>query len=118
MGIRQNENGVRSQAYKNCFTYRSNVSCQEFRPIFYFTESTKKVWEEMENIEHSKCYSEYKMTRTGCAGCPFGSGFEAELNTLKKYEPNLYVAVNNIFGDSYKYTRMYREFKNVKKRTD
>lgn len=118
MGIRQNENGVRSQAYKNCFTYRSNVFCQEFRPIFYFTESTKKVWEEMENIEHSKCYSEYKMTRTGCAGCPFGSGFEAELNTLKMYEPNLYVAVNNIFGDSYKYTRLYRRFKDAKKRTD
>ena len=75
-------------------------------------------WEEMENIEHSKCYSEYKMTRTGCAGCPFGSGFEAELDTLKKYEPNLYVAVNNIFGDSYKYTRLYREFKNAKKRTN
>ena len=29
---------------------------------------------------------------------------------MKKYEPKLYKAVNNIFKDSYEYTRKYREF--------
>lgn len=51
------------------------------------------------------------MTRTGCAGCPFGSKFEEELEIIEKYEPKLHKAINNIFKDSYEYTRQYREFK-------
>ena len=51
------------------------------------------------------------MDRTGCAGCPFGRDFEKELEIIKKYEPQLYKAVTNIFGDSYEYTRKYRKFK-------
>ena len=62
------------------------------------------------NIIHSKCYTEYGLTRTGCAGCPFGHNFEYELDVLQKYEPKLYKACNNIFGESYEYTRKYREF--------
>lgn len=58
----------------------------------------------------SKCYTEYGLKRTGCAGCPFGRDFEYELEVIQKYEPKLYKAVNNIFGDSYEYTRKYREF--------
>lgn len=45
-----------------------------------------------------------------CAGCPFGRDFEKELKIIKKYEPKLFVAVNNIFGDSYEYTRKYKNF--------
>ena len=61
-------------------------------------------------ITHSKCYTEYGLKRTGCAGCPFGRDFEQELDVIANYEPKLYKAVNNIFGDSYEYTRKYREF--------
>ena len=50
------------------------------------------------------------MTRTGCAGCPFGRDFEFELEIMGKYEPKLFRAVNIIFGSSYEYTRKYREF--------
>lgn len=53
--------------------------------------------------------------RTGCAGCPFGKRFEYELEVMKKYEPMLYRAVVNIFGNSYDYTRKYYEFKNKKR---
>ena len=35
---------------------------------------------------------------------------------VKKYEPKLFKAVNNIFADSYEYTRKYREF--YKKKND
>ena len=35
---------------------------------------------------------------------------EEELDILREYEPNLYKAVNVIFGDSYEYTRKYREY--------
>lgn len=33
-----------------------------------------------------------------------------ELEAAKKYEPSLYIVANAIFGKSYEYTRMYREF--------
>ena len=61
-------------------------------------------------MQNSRCYTEYGLKRTGCAGCPFGKDFEFELEVIQKYEPKLYKAVNNIFGDSYEYTRKYREF--------
>lgn len=56
------------------------------------------------------CYTEYGLTRTGCAGCPFGRDFEQELSVIEQYEPKLFKAVNNIFGDSYEYTRKYKAF--------
>ena len=37
--------------------------------------------------------------------------FDDELKTLEQHEPNLYKAVNNIFHDSYEYTRQYRAFR-------
>lgn len=55
------------------------------------------------------------MTRTGCAGCPFGSGFEDELELIINNEPKLYKAVAKIFHNSYEYTRRYREYKNSHK---
>ena len=63
------------------------------------------------DIVHSKCYTEYGLDRTGCAGCPFGKNFEFELEVIEKFEPKLFKAANKIFGDSYKYTRKYREFR-------
>lgn len=50
------------------------------------------------------------MKRGGCACCPFGRDFEQELEAAKKYEPKLYKAANLIFGDSYDYTRKYKDF--------
>lgn len=71
---------------------------------------TKKIYEQHYNIIHSRCYEEYGLKRTGCAGCPFGQNFEDELLAMKKYEPGLYKAVNHIFKDTYEYTRKYKEF--------
>jgi len=65
-------------------------------------------------VQTSDCYTKYGMQRTGCAGCPFGSRFEEELEIIKIHEPKLCVAANNIFGQSYEYTRAYREFKKTK----
>lgn len=108
-GVRKAEGGVRSSAYKNCFTADVD-GVDEYRPIFWYKNDDKRDYEETFNVTHSKCYTEYGLTRTGCAGCPFGRDFEKELEIIEKYEPKLYKAVNNIFGDSYAYTRAYREF--------
>ena len=114
VGIRKLENGIRSQQYKNCFTPGNNLD--NYRPIFWFSENDKKIYEECFDVTHSDCYSVWGMTRTGCAGCPFGSSFEIELELIENNEPKLFVAVNNIFSRSYDYTRRYREYKKSKKK--
>ena len=111
-GVRKAEGGARASAYKNCFTDNSanDNKIDEYRPIFWYKDESKKVYEEFFNVTHSKCYSEYGLKRTGCCGCAYSRDFEYELEVLKEHEPNLYKAVNNIFGKSYEYTRKYREF--------
>lgn len=113
MGVRKAEGGTRASAYKSCFDEHS--VCDNFRPIFWYLNDTKSVYDNYYNVVHSNCYTEYKLKRTGCAGCPFGREFQFELDILEKYEPNLYKGVNNIFKDSYEYTRKYKEFVKEKK---
>lgn len=109
IGVRKAEKGNRATAYKSCFDENGD-GYDNYRPLFWYTNSDKDDYESHYGIKHSKCYTEYGLERTGCAGCPFGRDFEKELEIIQKYEPKLFVAVNNIFGDSYEYTRKYREF--------
>lgn len=122
IGIRKAEGGARQQAYKNCFTADVDGT-DEYRPIFWLTKADKEEYNEYFNIKNSRCYSVYGLDRTGCACCPYGKNFEKELEAAKKYEPNLYKAACNIFGNSYEYTRKYYEFRRAeevkaKKRKD
>lgn len=109
VGIRKAEGGVRAAAYKTCFDENDSV-CDNYRPLFWYKNSDKYQYDEHYNIIHSKCYTEYGLKRTGCVGCPFGRDFEQELGIIQEYEPKLYKAVNNIFKDSYEYTRKFKEF--------
>lgn len=109
IGIRKSEGGARSTAYKNCFTEVFG-GCDQFRPIFFFKKEDKKAYEKAFQIVHSKCYTKYGLLRTGCACCPYGKDFEKELLAAQTYESNLYKAANNIFKESYEYTRKYKEF--------
>lgn len=109
LGLRKAEGGIRAASIKSCFT-RSAKGADISRPIFWFDDATKKEYTERYGVVYSDCCIVYGMTGTGCAGCPFGSNFENELIILREHESKLYVAVNNIFGDSYDYTRRYRQF--------
>ena len=112
-GIRKAEGGIRSSSYKNCFD--ENIDgCDNYRPLFWYTDSDKQEYEEYYEVIHSNCYSLYGLKRTGCAGCPFGGDFEFKLEVIEKHEPKLFKAVNFIFGDSYEYTRKYKEFYKMK----
>lgn len=111
VGVRKREGGVRSMIYKTCFSPSNGDGVDSYRPLFFFTDEDKQEYEREFGVCHSKCYTEYGLHRTGCAGCPFNSRFEEELEVIKEHEPKLYKAVCNIFGDSYAYTRMYRKFK-------
>lgn len=115
IGVRKAEGGVRATSYKTCFDENGD-GYDNYRPLFWYKNSDKEHYKTAYCIEYSKCYTEYGLKRTGCAGCPFGRDFEEELKVIEKYEPKLFKAVNNIFAGSYEYTRKYREF--YKKKND
>lgn len=108
-GVRKAEGGNRATKYKSCFSVDVK-GVDEYRPIFWFLDSDKESYDQAYDIKHSNCYSCYGLKRTGCAGCPFGRDFEGELEVIKEHEPKLYKAVNKIFGNSYEYTRKYKQF--------
>ena len=110
VGVRKAEGGVRATRYKNCFDSKDDTY-DEYRPLFFFTDKDKLEYKEHFNIKYSDCYEVWGMKRTGCAGCPYGTELFNELELIKKYEPELYKAVNNIFKDAYDYTRRYYEFR-------
>lgn len=114
-GIRKAEGGIRSAAYKTCFSECKSKGCDTFRPIFWYTDSDKRDYEDLFNVTHSRCYTEYGLKRTGCVGCPFSKHINEELAVIEQYEPNLYKAAVNLFGKSYEYTRKYREFQKMMK---
>lgn len=105
-GVRRSEGGARSTAYKSCW----DKIASEYRPIFWYDNDDKEYYVSYFGVTNSRCYSEYGLRRTGCAGCPFGRDFEKELEIIAEHEPKLLKAVNKIFKDSYKYTREYKDF--------
>lgn len=116
VGVRKAEGGLRAILYKNCFTNNDkNMEISQYRPLFWFADTDEDLYNKMFNVQHSDCYSKYGLKRTGCTGCPYGRNLEKELAIIEKYEPKLLKAVNNIFGDSYEYTKKYREFIKSKK---
>ncbi len=108
-GVRKAEGGARQTAYKSCFDDNFGET-DNYRPLFWYKETDKEEYCCHCDIEHSACYTEYGLRRTGCCGCPFGLNYEEEREIVRKYEPKLYVAINNIFKESYEYTRKYHEF--------
>lgn len=109
-GVRKHEGGARAMAYKSCFD-DIPCGCSSLRLIFWFKNANKEAYEKAFDVTHSDCYSKYGLRRTGCACCPFGKDFEAELAAAEKYEPNLYRAALHVFGKSYEYTRKYRDYR-------
>lgn len=115
IGVRKSEGGVRSTSYGGCFDRKDGIS--NYRPVFWYKNSDKIEYNEHYDIVNSICYSKYGMSRTGCAGCPYAKDFEEELKIIEEHEPKLYKAVNNVFGESYEYTRKYNKYKNNLKGT-
>ena len=118
VGVRKAEGGVRASAYKNCFSLPVSKASAEYRPLFWYTNNTKRQYEQTFGVTHSRCYTEYGMRRTGCVGCPYNREILKELSIIEQHEPRLYKAVALIFQDSYRYTRMYREFVQEHKRRE
>jgi len=110
IGVRKSEGGLRATSYHSCFDEKGGIY-DNYRPIFWYTNDDRRVYEEHYGVTHSRCYTEYGLKRTGCAGCPYaGKNLEFELEVMEKYEPELFKAVNKVFKDSYEYTRQYKQF--------
>jgi len=114
-GIRKAEGGIRSANYKTCFSESKSKGCHTYRPVFWYTDADKLCYEKNFDIQHSRCYTEYNMKRTGCVGCPFNPRIDDELKVIEKYEPNLYKGAVAVFGKSYEYTKKYHEFRKMMK---
>lgn len=113
IGLRKAEGGARNNL-KNCWNKEKGV----FYPLLWFTSKEISEYENARNVIHSKCYTEYKLKRTGCAGCPFGQNFEYELLEILQNEPKLYKAVSNVFHNSFEYTRKFKEYRTTRKAID
>ena len=108
-GVRKNEGGVRANAYKSCFN--TTEKYDRYRPLFWYTDNDKIIYNNTFNIVNSECYTKYKLKRTGCCGCPYNRNLEYELEVLKQYEPKLYKATINIFNNAYSFNEKYNNFK-------
>ena len=113
VGVRKSEGGIRSARYKNCYT-ASMEGPDQYRPIFWFSDKDRDVYDEHYGLNHSDCYSVWGMDRTGCVGCPFSKNFEQEIVLAEKYEPKRHKAMLKIFGESYEYRRKFEAFKREK----
>lgn len=109
-GVRKSEGGKRSTTYKSCFDTKP-FSADRYRPLFWWTDREKELYRKHYGIIRSDCYEVWGMSRTGCAGCPFGRDFEEELELVKVFEPKRYKAMCAVFGQSYDYTRRFLEFR-------
>ncbi len=110
VGVRKQEGGIRRLAYKNT-CYDEKETYANYRPLFFWSDNDKKEYNNYYNIQNSKCYTEYGLTRTGCVGCPFNKEYENDLLKIEKYEPKLVKASRSIFKESHEYTKAFETFR-------
>lgn len=109
VGVRKAEGGARSMRYTSCFC--DGRDGKRHFPLFWLSDSDKREYEQAFGVTRSDAYTVYGCKRTGCAGCPFSSRFEDELQMLEEHEPKLAAAVQKIFAPAYEYTRAYWKFR-------
>ena len=116
IGVRKAEGGARVTAYPEQLMDNKKHGVKHFFPILYFSDADRKEYEEEFGIVHSRCYTEYGLRRTGCAGCPYGRNYNFERTVIRENEPKLCVAIENMWGEVYDYTDKYHEFQKMMNR--
>lgn len=100
-GERRCEGGIRALTHADCFEMGHGKRVDKYMPLFFWDDETKQYYKEKEHIRYSDCYEVWGFDRTGCVGCPFNSRVGDYLKIVKVYEPLLYEACINVFGDAY-----------------
>lgn len=102
-GERQAEGGQRALAHSSCFQeYKNDIS--RYMPLWWWSDETKADFKAKEEIRYSDCYEVWGMKRTGCCGCPFNLNISDDLQAMYEYEPRLFKACMNVFGQAYELT--------------
>lgn len=101
-GERKMEGGIRAISYTSCFVCAKSKGYDKYMPLYWWDDKTKEDFKKAEGIRYSDCYEVYGMLRTGCCGCPCNSRVNHDLNIMRTYEPSLFKACMNVFGQSYK----------------
>lgn len=117
-GERRDEGGMRSVPKKEtdnpnetmCFSENANGQFR-LKPLYYVSDADKQWYKDYHNIKYSDAYEVYGFKRTGCCGCSISANAVRDLEILKPYEPKIYKAAWNIFGDSYRYRQQYNDYK-------
>ena len=102
-GERKAEGGQRALAHKSCFE-SSKRRIDKYMPLWWWSDSVKRIFKQTEDIRYSDCYEVYGMRRTGCVGCPFNIRIGDDLKIMQISEPRLYKACMNVFGEAYRLT--------------
>lgn len=79
IGVRQSESKTRKAKYQSCMRQSGN-----FTPIYDFSDTLIDSIYEAYDIEIPKCY--IYLTRSGCAGCPYGRNCVSELALLPEIQ--------------------------------
>ena len=104
---RQAEGGQRAIAHQSCFEEKNN-GVDKYMPLWWWSNETKQTFKETEGIRYSDCYEVYGMKRTGCCGCPFNLNIADDLQAMFEYEPRLFKACMNVFGQAYELTDRFK----------
>ena len=64
-GERKAEGGQRASSHKSCFEEHKD-GFHKFMPLWWWSDSVKKVFKQTEGIRYSDCYEVYGLRRTGC----------------------------------------------------
>ena len=106
---RRAEGGARSNG-NSCISGSKASNITKYRPIFWFSNNDKSIYEDHYNIVHSNCYRCYGQKRSGCVGCSCNPNYKKELEVADIYEPKLANAARNIFSKAYDYTDAYKMY--------
>lgn len=113
-GERRDEGGMRSVPKKDstsmCFSETADGKYR-LRPLFYVSDADKQWYKDYYGIRYSDAYEIYGLKRTGCCGCSISAKATEDLEKIRPYEPNLVKAAWEVFGDSYRYRRLYNIYK-------
>lgn len=89
-GVRVAEGGIRKFKTKDYYKIRKKEKDIVFSPIFDWDDELEQAFINYYNVEISRAYTEYGMTRTGCIGCPFAKDCASQLEKAYKFEPYKY----------------------------
>lgn len=100
----QAEGGARAMQYDGC-TSTIEIKGRKIihrMPIFDWTVTDCQEFISKYNVKISRAYTEYRLERTGCIGCPFAKNLDQSLYAMYKYEPKKYKWVMATLGEVYR----------------